>query len=166
MDIFGSPDEMEDEIAYEIETRSLEPQDTAIMRRGVDADELTSWAAGVFGTVSTHLQRINVPIEGDPFVRYLERSAHNEVEAGFPVAERITPKGEVRSSSLPGGPAVTTWHRGHPDDIDDAFEAIEAWLQVQAAETTGPPWVIHHPDPEAEPGAPSWMSEVVQPYRD
>lgn len=165
MVIHASPHESY-ESPYEIETRSLEPQETAVVRRGIAADELTSWAAGVFGSVSAHLQRINVPTAGDPFVLYLERGDHNEVEAGFPVAERVTSKDEVRPSSLPGGPVVTTWHRGHPDDIGDAFEAIEAWLQRQAAEATGPPWVIHHPDPEAEPDAPSWMSEVVQPYLD
>ncbi len=120
----------------------------------------------MFGTIAAHLQRINVPTTGDPFVLYLERGEHNEVEAGFPVAERVTPKDEVRFSSLPGGMAITTWHRGHPEDIGDAFEAIDAWLQRQAAEATAPPWVIHHPDPEAEPGAPSWMSEVVQPYQE
>lgn len=157
---------MGSELGYEIETRTLDPQDTAVVRRGVAADELTSWASGVFGVVSTHLQRINVPTTGDPFVRYVERGEHHEVEAGFPVGQRITSKGEVRASSLPGGPAVATWHRGHPDDIGDAFEAVEAWLQRQAAEATGAPWVIHHPDPEAAPDAPSWMSEVVQPYRD
>jgi effector-binding domain-containing protein len=136
------------------------------VRRGIAATELISWAAGVFGSIAAHLQRINVPTTGEPFVLYLERGEHCEVEAGFPVAERITPKDEVRSSSLPGGPAITTWHQGHPDDLGDAFEAIDAWLQRQAAEATGPAWVIHHADPDAEPGAASWMSEVVQPYRD
>lgn len=97
---------------------------------------------------------------------YLERGEHCEVEAGFPVADRVTPKDEVRSSSLPGGEAITTWHRGHPDDLGDAFEAVEAWLERQAAEATGPPWVVHHPDADADPGSASWMSEVIQPYRD
>lgn len=168
--IDGSPHEPEYETGYEpeyeIESRILGPQDTAVVRRGVAADELTSWASGVFGTISSHLQRINVPTTGNPFVLYLERGDHNEVEAGFPVAERITSKDEVRFSSLPGGPALTTWHRGHPHDIGDAFEAIAAWLQRQAAEATSPAWVVHHPDLEAESDAPSGMMEVIQPYQD
>jgi effector-binding domain-containing protein len=135
------------------------------VRRGISSDELTSWAAGVFGTLATHLQRINVPTAGDPFVLYLERGEHLEVEAGLPVVEPITTKGEVRSSSLPGGPAIATWHAGRPEDLGDAFEAIEAWLERQAAEATGPAWVVHHPDPNAGSGAPSSMSEVIQPYR-
>ena len=159
-------DAIHDEGPYEIEIRTLEAQDTAVVRRGISADELTSWASGVFGTVATHLQRIGVPTTGEGFVRYLERGEHCEVEAGFPVAERITSKDEVRWSSLPEGPAVVTWHPGHPDQLDDAFEAVDAWLERQAAEPTDAPWVVHHPDPEAEPDAPSWLSEVIQPYRD
>ena len=155
-----------DDGPYEIELRTLLAQDTAVVRRGITPVELTSWAAGVFGVIVTHLQRIGVPVAGDPFVRYLERGAHLEVEAGLPVTDRITPKDEVRPSSLPDGSAVSTWHHGHPADLDDAFEAIDAWLERQAAEAVGAPWVIHHPDPEADPGAPSWMSEVVQPYRE
>jgi effector-binding domain-containing protein len=136
------------------------------VRRGISAAELTSWAAGVFGSVATHLQRIGVPTIGDPFIRYLERGEHCEVEAGFPVAERISSKGEVRWSSLPAGPALATWHSGHPDELDEAFAALEAWIERQGVEAIDAPWVFHHPDPEAEPGADTWMSELIQPYRD
>lgn len=137
-----------------------------MVRRRLDAAELTSWTAGVLGTVATHLQRIGVPTTGEPFVRFFERGPSMDVEAGFPVADRVTPKDEVKLSSLPGGPAVATWHRGHPDHLGAAFEAIDAWLERQAAEATEPPWVVHHPDPEAPPETDTWMSEVIQPYRD
>ena len=56
------------------------------MRGRLDASELTSWLSGVYGTVTLHLQRIGVPVTGQPFVRYHERGDHLEVEAGLPTA--------------------------------------------------------------------------------
>lgn len=131
----------------------------------MDAAELTSWASGTFGTLTNHLQRIGVPTTGEPFVRFLEHGASVDVEAGLPVLERITPKDGVTSSSLPGGPAYATWHRGDPDEVGAALDALDAWMQRQATEPAAAPWAVYHPDPEAPPETSTWMLEVIQPYR-
>jgi len=151
-------------IIYEIETRTLEQQDTAVVQRRMDASELTSWLAGVYGTLSSHLQRIGVSTVGQPFVRYHARNAHLDVEAGLPTAERITPKDEVKLSSLPGGPVATTWHLGSPGELDLAFEALEVWVARTGVEPAGPPWAVHHIDPTALPERESWTTEVIQPF--
>ena len=150
---------------YEIETRTLDEQDTAVVRRRMEASELTSWLSGVYGTLMLHLQRIGVATVGQPFVRYHERDGQVDVEAGVPTDERITPTDEVRLSSLPGGTVVTTWHRGAPDDLDHAVEALEGWMAQTGVEPAGALWVVHHIDPTAPPERASWASEVIQPYR-
>jgi len=151
---------------YDIETRTFEQQDTAVVRRRMAASELTSWLSGVYGTVALHLQRIGVTAVGQPFVRYHARDGHIDVEAGLPTAERITPKDELRLSALPGGPAAVTWHRGAPDELEPAFEALQAWMERTGVEPVGAPWAIHHIDPIGRPEDHGWTSEVVQPFRD
>jgi effector-binding domain-containing protein len=132
----------------------------------MDATELTSWLSGVYGTLTLHLQRIGVATVGQPFVRYHERDGHVDVEAGVPTAERITPKDGVTLSSLPGGAAATTWHRGSPDELDDAFEALEVWMAQTGVEPVGAPWAVHHVDPSALPERDTWTTEVIQPFRE
>jgi effector-binding domain-containing protein len=151
---------------YEIETRTLDEQDTAVVRRSMDANELTSWLSGVYGTLTLHLQRIGVATVGPPFVRYHGRDGHVDVEAGVPTAERITPKDEVKLSSLPAGTVATTWHRGSPDELDNAFEALEVWMARTGVEPVGAPWAVHHIDPTALPERDTWTTEVIQPFRE
>ncbi|TVR27357.1 MAG: hypothetical protein EA387_01270 [Nitriliruptor sp.] len=150
----------------EIETRTLEEQDTAVVRSRLDASELTSWLSGVYGTLTLHLQRIGVPVIGQPFVRYHERGRHLDVEAGLPTAERITPKDEVKLSSLPGGTVATIWHHGAPEEADRAFEALETWMQQRGVEPLGAPWAVHHIDPTALPERGSWQTELIWPFRE
>jgi effector-binding domain-containing protein len=132
----------------------------------VESGQLTSWLSGIYGTLASHLQRIGVPTVGLPFARFHEHGDSVDVEAGFVVAERITPKDEVKLSSLPGGQAAVTWHRGHPDDLEPALEALDAWMQQQGVEPIGPPWAVHHSDPTVAPDQDTWMTELVQPFRD
>lgn len=132
----------------------------------MEARELTSWLAAVYGTLTMHLQRIGVVAVGQPFVRYHERDGHLDVEAGLPTAERITPKDEEAPSSLPGGPVATTWHRGSPDELAHAFEALEVWMARTGVEPVGAPWAVHHIDPTALPERDTWTTEVVQPFRE
>ena len=150
----------------EIETRTLEEQDTAVVRSRLDASELTSWLSGVYGTLTLHLQRIGVPVIGQPFVRYHELGLHLDVEAGLPTVERITPKGEVKLSSLPGGTVATIWHHGTPEDVGRALEALDAWMDQRGVEPLGAPWAVHHIDPTALPERGSWTTEVMQPFRE
>lgn len=132
----------------------------------METSELTSWLAGVYGTVTLHLQRIGVIAVGPPFVRYHERDGHLDVEAGLPTAERISPKDEVEPSSLPGGEVATTWHQGSPDALERAFEALEVWVARTGVAANGPPWAVHHIDPTALPERDTWTTELHQPFRE
>ena len=136
------------------------------MRRRMHASELVAWLSATYGVLTLHLQRIGVPTVGPPFARYHEHGDHVDVEAGLPTAERITPKDEVKLSSLPGGPVAATWPRGSPDELEQAFETLAAWMERTGVEPVGAPWAVHHIDPTALPERASWASEVVQPFRE
>jgi effector-binding domain-containing protein len=134
-----------------------------VVRRRFSSDEdRRSWIADGHGILTAHLQTIGVPTTGVPFVRvHPDRPGTVAVEAGVPVAERITPKDEVAPATLPGGPCAVAWHDGPPETADPAREAVAAWLERQGVEPVGPPWEHHHVDPSG--AAP--QTQVVQPYR-
>lgn len=151
---------------YEIEVRDAVEQPVAVVHGTVDRDTIGSWLAGTYGVLAMHLQRIGVPITGMPFARYHRRNDGGiDVVAGLPVASIVDRKDEVVPDTLPGGEMATTWHRGPYEEIGPAYEAIEAWLEQRGAEAVGDAWEIYHTDPEEEPDASTWLTEVVQPYR-
>lgn len=69
-------------IIDDIETRTLDERDTAVVRRRMHAGELTAWLSTTYGTLTLYLQRIGVPTIGPPLVRYHEHGDHVDVEAG------------------------------------------------------------------------------------
>ena len=149
----------------DVETRTVERQHTAAVRRRISPEEVKSFVASVHGTVATHLQRIGVTTAGVPYVRFHERGDSFDVEAGWPVEERVTPKDEVEPAILPEGEVLVVWHRGDPNDLAPAFDAIEVACARHALEPTAAPWAIHHsPLDETDHG--SWLTEVVQPVRE
>ena len=152
---------------YDIETRELDEQDVAIVRGSVVPEVIESWLSGTYGTLATHLQRIGVAIVGMPFARYTRRGDDSlDVEAGMPVAEIVDHKDRVEPSALTGGPVAVTWHRGSYTQVAPAYEAIERWLARTGVEARDTPWEVYHSDPEPEPDASSWLTEVIQPYRE
>jgi len=82
------------------------------------------------------------------------------------LVERITPKDEVKLSSLPGGTVATTWHHGAPEEADRACEALEAWMQQRGVEPLGALWAVHHIDPTPLPERGSPKTELIWPFRE
>ena len=79
--------------------------------------------------VRAWLKRAGVPIAGDPFFKFnvIDMDHELEVEVGFPVP-RIVPGDEVvLAGELPKGRYATMTHKGHPDGLVGAVEALRQW---------------------------------------
>jgi effector-binding domain-containing protein len=151
---------------YSIEPRRLEERRTAVVRGKVPVAEIPGFVAHAYGSVAAHLEQLGVPFVGMPFARYRHLGEGEfEVEAGFPVEVLIEPEGEVEPSTLPGGPAASTWHVGPYDQMGPAYEALSAWVARHGYEPDGPAWEIYYTDPHGQPDPGAWRTEVVQPYR-
>ena len=72
---------------------------------------------------------------------YLDDVPH--VEVGVQVAGSFRPHGEVVPSSLPGGPAAMTVHRGPYRRLEDAHRAVRVWCREHGYPLTGVRWEIY-----------------------
>lgn len=153
------------EMAYEIETRVLAKQDTAVVEAVLHGPELPHWLAAVYHDIATYLERIGVEMAGPPFVRYAFRDATIDVQAGFPVVTPVAGEGRIVPSSLPAGPVAITTHYGPYDRLVAAYDAIATWLKEHGYEPAGPHWEIYYTDPNAEPNPTKWRTDLVMPYR-
>jgi effector-binding domain-containing protein len=150
---------------YTVERRTLTLQPTAVLRGKLPVPEIGGFLAHAYGTVAAHLERLGLPIAGMPFARYRHLGDDEfEVEAGFPVAAPVDSEGEVEGSTLPGGSAVATWHRGPYEQLGRAYEALADWVEQHGGELEGPAWEVYYSDPTEQPDPTSWRTEVIQPF--
>ena len=148
---------------YTIEQQTLTEQPTAVVRDKVDVADLPDWFGHVFEVTAKAIGMAGADFAGPPFARYrIIREGVFEVEAGFPVTQPVPAAGEVEPSSLPGGPAITTWHIGPYDAMTPGYAALEAWLVEHEVEAEGPPWEQYYSEPTGDPA--TWRTLLVQPY--
>jgi effector-binding domain-containing protein len=151
---------------YEIESRTLAEQDTAVEYTTLAVTEIGPWLGKALGEVASYLARKGAGPAGMPFARYHPTSDNRfEVEAGFPASTPTAGEGEVEPSDLPGGLAAVTVHVGPYDAMEPAYAALRTWVQTHGGEPVGDAWEVYLTDPSAEPDSSTWRTEVVQPYK-
>jgi len=151
---------------YEIESRNLAEQDTAVEYTTLAVTEIGPWLGKAFGEVASYLARKGAGPAGMPFARYHPTSDNRfDVEAGFPASTPTGGEGEVEPSDLPGGLAAVTVHIGPYDAMEPAYEALRTWVQTHGGEPVGDAWEVYLSDPNADPDPSTWRTEVVQPYK-
>ncbi len=151
---------------YDVESRELSEQPTAVASTTLAVSEIGPWLSSVYGKVAALLTSQGAGPAGPPFARYrMLGDERFEVEAGFPASRSITGDDVVHASSLPGGPAACTVHVGPYDAMGPAYEALEAWIRDHGYEPDGDPWEVYFSDPVSEPDPSTWRTEIYAPYR-
>ena len=151
---------------YEIETRTLDEQDTAVESATLRVDEIAPWLGKAFQETAEYLARKGAGPVGMPFARYHQlRDDRFEVEAGFPASTPVGGEGDVEPSDLPGGPAAVVVYFGPYEGTEPAYEALLTWVSEHGGEPEGDPWEVYFTDPNENPDPATWRTEMVQPYR-
>ena len=112
-------------------------------------------------------QRGAVP-SGPPFWKYnvIDMARNLEVEAGVPVAQRLTGDGRVIAGVLPAGRYVTLCHVGAPETLAAATASLLDWAAAKGlvfdmspspeGERWGGRLEIYLTDPRDEPDMSKW----------
>jgi effector-binding domain-containing protein len=58
---------------------------------------------------------------------------------------------------------VTT-HYGPYEAVDQAYEAIQAWLHDRGLRPNGGHWEVYYSDPTEEPDSAKWRTDLFAPY--
>lgn len=152
-------------LTYQIETRTLAAQHTAVVRGEMHRDELPAWMAATLATVRDYLRKAGVPRVGAPFARFSFLSDAVAVEAGFPVPYEVAGDGLVEPSMLPWGPVAVVTHVGDYTHLAQAYHAGRAWLRDHGRVMSSPHWEVYRTNPLAEPDPGRWRTDLVLPYR-
>ncbi len=150
----------------DVRSITLDEQLTAVADAELPVAEIGPFLAKAYHAVATACGAQSVQLTGPPFARYHRLDEDRfTIEAGFPVAAAIDRDGDVRPSSLPGGPAAVIVHVGPYEQMVLTYDALVAWIKRHDGEPAGEAWEIYLSDPRHEPDPATWRTEIVQPYR-
>lgn len=145
----------------DIELNRTIPRATAVVRAMVPMRELPAFLSHAFAAVADALARQSVHVTGPPLALYRSVPGDDvDVEAGFPVAVEVTPEGEVRPSSLPGGDAVETVHIGPYETLGDTYRDMAGWMERHGRRPAELTWESYLTGPD-DPNGPETL--VVWP---
>jgi effector-binding domain-containing protein len=89
------------------------------------------------------------------------------VEVGVPVSEPVEGDGRVLAGAKPAGRYVVAMHHGHPDGIARSHLALVEWAGreglalAKEGEVWGGMFESYRTDPEVEPDADKWETELA-----
>ncbi len=155
-------------MSYAISVREMDETPALVMRRAVRPEDLGDALADMLPAVFVFAQQAGLALAGAPFVRYTAMDEDGfTIEAGLPLEETADGGGEgerqIHPTTLPGGKAAMTVHRGPYQELGGAHQALERWLEANELEATGPRWESYINDPEEVGDPAEYLTEVFVP---
>lgn len=133
----------------EITIVNLAPQPTVAARTMSPRDRLQKLFEEYLPEVAQRIADLGRQPAGPAYGRYHSVEGDQwDVEIGIPIdmpASNLrsldeAERGELANGELPGGDVATTIHEGSYDDISEAYERLERFIQQQGREMAGAPW--------------------------
>ncbi len=127
-------------------------QTTLCVRVRARAQDLPQIMGRCFGAIGQYLVELRQPPAGMPYAGYLNMDGQNaDVEIGFPVGEALPGKGDIQPGTLPGGRMAAVMHFGPYEALEDAYHALQAYVQAQGLTATGAWYELYMNDPNQVP---------------
>jgi AraC family transcriptional regulator len=160
-------------MSYSIERKDFAAQPVLVVRRRVKRSDIASTIGAVLPSIFQYAQQRGMALTGHPFTRYIDvghglltiEPGMRVSGPGHPAAVDPSADAVVVEDTLPAGPAVTTVHAGPYETLNDAYAALEAWIEAHGLTRAGAPWESYITDPGEYPDPKDWRTEVCWPIR-
>lgn len=158
------------DMTYDIVQKELDAQPVLLVRRRVKRSEIGSAIGEALPHIFMYAQQHGIALAGHPLTRYVEVGPGLlTIEPAMRVVSRQAPDakaavaGEVVEEVLPAGSAATTIHAGPYETLQEAYAALEAWIESNGLRPAGAPWEDYITDPAEHPDPKDWKTEVCWP---
>ena len=158
-------------MSYDVVKKELTAQPVLVVKRRIKRTEIAATIGAVLPAIFQYAQQRGFALSGHPFSRYSQTGPGMvTIEPGMRVSGRpgSAPTSDVEGvveDSLPAGPAATTIHSGAYDTLQQAYAALEVWIESHGFEPAGAPWEDYITDPAEHPDPRDWKTEVLWPIR-
>ncbi len=149
---------------YAVSRKELAQQPVLVVRRRVKRGDIAAVLGEQFGRIWQYAMRAGATVAGQPFTRYLDWGPGMlTLEMGLPIATATAGEADIRSDTLPGGPAAVVTHTGPYDRLSDAHAAVQIWVEENGFRAAGAPWETYVSDPADVPDQKDWQTEICWP---
>ena len=125
-------------MSYVVTEKEVPALHTVAIRSATSPQSIGDDLGRSYGALSTCLDELGLRSQDVPICYYVAWEPDNWViEACLAVDGEIQELDEIHPLRIPGGPAITTIHRGPYQELGRAHEALGAWSQEHGREMTG-----------------------------
>lgn len=125
---------------------------TLTIRTTTQVEQLSQLIGSSYEAVMRYMAELKEPVTREPFVIYYNLDMQNlDVEMGFPVSREMPSRGEIKSSSLPAGPAAQTTFTGPYEKMAPVYEEMGQFVKDNGRETSGVSIEYYLTGPETPP---------------
>ena len=143
--------EQKSELALTIKKRANTENFTTLIKEG-------------YGMLWNYLAELEKQISGSPYVAYFGFGEEFEIEMGFPVAEKLSVKGEFSLSETYEGRVVTGIYKGSYKGLAQAYEEIFKYIEENSLKSTGIYYDYYINDPSNTPED-ELLTKIVIPIK-
>jgi effector-binding domain-containing protein len=139
-------------MGYEVAEKELPTQTALTVRKRVTVAALPQAMGEAFGAIMSHLQTGGAQPVGPPYTLYPGEMAQEfDVIVCMPVAPGATAGPGTDLEEVPGGAVASVLHKGPYSGIGAAYEALQAWMEVNGRRPGGPPREVYLNSPSEVP---------------
>ena len=159
-------------MTLEIEVRDIEARPTICVRDKVARKEIERRLSVLVPRLRDHLRANDLSPAGQPYARYHNfgpvRRVNVDLEVGLPLPAGADVEGQrpILAGRLPAGPAVVARYEGPYAGIDEAYDALQAWIEERGYEAAAAPWESYLDDLQEAAAEGVWRVDLVWPIKE
>ena len=140
-------------MSYKCEVKEQPTQPALTIRTKTSIQDMSQVLGKAYGEIIIYIMGLGEQPSGPPFVAYYNMDMQNlDIEIGFPVSKKLSDKGDIKSSEIPGGKFAICLYTGPYNEIEPAYNALTQWIKDNGYESTGIAYEIYLNDPrETDP---------------
>lgn len=130
--------------------------------RGIVPDQIGDEVGKAIGEVWAYLEQHQIEPAAPPYARSTWQPG-SDLEVGLVIGTAADGEGRIVAGELPGGKIAVALHTGAPGSMWETATALRAWIREQGLREAGVPWETYLTNPDQEPDATSWKTELSYP---
>jgi effector-binding domain-containing protein len=139
-------------LQYEFILEDKLAQPTICIRTRTPVGNLPHILGNAFESLINYLAETDTIPTYAPYVGYFNMDMQDlDIEIGYPVAQPLAGKNELKSSEIPAGKQVSCIYTGPYNKIEPAYEAIMKWITENGYTPTGVCYEFYLNDPHTTP---------------
>ena len=152
-------------MAFKCEVYMQTSQATLSVRTRTSAQNLPQALKRIYTAIIQYLAEKEEQPAGPPFAAYHSTDRNDlDIEAGFPVFSSLPGRDLIQAGELPAGKVASCLFTGPYDQMDDAYNALNQWIEDNGYETTGIAYEIYMNDPAYTPPS-ALKTQLILPLK-